>query len=228
MPRVLGYVFNPLSLFFCHCPSGELAAVVLEVNNTFGERHCLRDRGRRRRGTDRAAAWLRQGLLRLALHGPRHATYDFRLTSPGAHATTAILGRGADGAPIIAAAVSGARRAARPTATHRPRGLPRPSIADAESGRGDPLGGAEAAGQGRAAEAEAGPAGAWGDGGANRGRCAARRSGRLSTLAPSTTVLAGLCAGHPRTQVGPWIAPSAAAMFGVLASPGLTPGDDRK
>ena len=39
MPRVLGQVFNPLSLYFCHRPSGELAAILYEVNNTFGERH---------------------------------------------------------------------------------------------------------------------------------------------------------------------------------------------
>lgn len=39
MPRVLGYVFNPLSVFFCYRPSGELAAVLYEVSNTFGERH---------------------------------------------------------------------------------------------------------------------------------------------------------------------------------------------
>jgi DUF1365 family protein len=39
-PRVLGYVFNPVSLWFCHRRDGALRAVVCEVNNTFGERHC--------------------------------------------------------------------------------------------------------------------------------------------------------------------------------------------
>lgn len=39
MPRVLGKVFNPLSLYFCHHRSGALAAILYEVNNTFGERH---------------------------------------------------------------------------------------------------------------------------------------------------------------------------------------------
>lgn len=38
-PRVLGYVFNPVSFWFCHNASGELKAVLAEVNNTFGERH---------------------------------------------------------------------------------------------------------------------------------------------------------------------------------------------
>jgi DUF1365 family protein len=39
MPRVLGQAFNPLSLYFCHRRSGELAAILYEVNNTFGQRH---------------------------------------------------------------------------------------------------------------------------------------------------------------------------------------------
>ena len=38
-PRVLGYVFNPISLWFCHARDGRVTAVVCEVSNTFGERH---------------------------------------------------------------------------------------------------------------------------------------------------------------------------------------------
>ncbi len=38
-PRVLGYVFNPVSFWFCHRADGALRAIVCEVNNTFGERH---------------------------------------------------------------------------------------------------------------------------------------------------------------------------------------------
>jgi hypothetical protein len=39
-PRVLGYVFKPVSFWFCERADGSLAAIVVEVNNTFGERHC--------------------------------------------------------------------------------------------------------------------------------------------------------------------------------------------
>jgi DUF1365 family protein len=39
MPAVLGTVFNPLSVYFCHHADGRLAAVLYEVNNTFGQRH---------------------------------------------------------------------------------------------------------------------------------------------------------------------------------------------
>ncbi|MFS2006716.1 DUF1365 domain-containing protein [Duganella sp. CT11-25] len=40
MPRVLGYVFNPVSFWFCHRADGALRAIVADVRNTFGERHC--------------------------------------------------------------------------------------------------------------------------------------------------------------------------------------------
>jgi uncharacterized protein len=39
-PRVLGYVFKPVSFWYCLRRDQTLAAVVAEVNNTFGERHC--------------------------------------------------------------------------------------------------------------------------------------------------------------------------------------------
>ncbi|MCA0211975.1 MAG: DUF1365 domain-containing protein [Proteobacteria bacterium] len=42
-PRVLGYAFKPVSFWYCHraaAEGGGLRAIVVEVNNTFGERHC--------------------------------------------------------------------------------------------------------------------------------------------------------------------------------------------
>lgn len=38
-PRVLGYVFNPVSFWFCLNKNNELIAVLAEVNNTFKETH---------------------------------------------------------------------------------------------------------------------------------------------------------------------------------------------
>ncbi|HEY0934704.1 MAG TPA: DUF1365 family protein, partial [Trebonia sp.] len=37
--RVLGYVFNPLTVFWCHRADGTLACVIAEVHNTYGQRH---------------------------------------------------------------------------------------------------------------------------------------------------------------------------------------------
>jgi len=48
--RVLGYVFNPLTVYWCHRADGTLACVVAEVHNTYGQRHAYLlhtdDRGR--------------------------------------------------------------------------------------------------------------------------------------------------------------------------------------
>lgn len=38
-PRIFGYVFNPLSIYFCRNEQGETGVVIYEVGNTFGERH---------------------------------------------------------------------------------------------------------------------------------------------------------------------------------------------
>ena len=38
-PRLWGYAFNPLSIFFCYAPSGALRAILYEVRNTFGDKH---------------------------------------------------------------------------------------------------------------------------------------------------------------------------------------------
>jgi uncharacterized protein len=38
--RVLGHVVNPLTVYWCHRPDGQLECVVAEVHNTYRERHC--------------------------------------------------------------------------------------------------------------------------------------------------------------------------------------------
>ena len=38
-PRIFGYVFNPLSIFFVYDKSSKLIAILYEVKNTFGEQH---------------------------------------------------------------------------------------------------------------------------------------------------------------------------------------------
>ena len=39
MPRAFGYCFNPISVFWCFDRDGEQRAVVVEVHNTYGDRH---------------------------------------------------------------------------------------------------------------------------------------------------------------------------------------------
>lgn len=38
-PRLLGYVFNPLSVFYCYDEQGQLGAILYEVSNTFNQKH---------------------------------------------------------------------------------------------------------------------------------------------------------------------------------------------
>lgn len=40
MPRVLGYVFNPVTFYLCQGHDEALIAALCEVHNTFGEQHC--------------------------------------------------------------------------------------------------------------------------------------------------------------------------------------------
>jgi DUF1365 family protein len=81
MPRVLGHAFNPLSLYFCRRRDGTLAAIVHQVNNTFGERHSyvipVEDPG---------APVIVQACAKRFYVSPfmdMDLTYDFRIAPPG-------------------------------------------------------------------------------------------------------------------------------------------------
>jgi DUF1365 family protein len=39
MPRIFGYVFNPITVYYCYHRDGQMQAVLYEVSNTFGQRH---------------------------------------------------------------------------------------------------------------------------------------------------------------------------------------------
>ena len=87
--RVVGYVFNPISLFYCHDHRGGLAAVVVEVHNTFGERHLylLHQTG------DPGAAVARFQATKAMHVSPfigMDCTYDFRLAQLGAKLSVGI------------------------------------------------------------------------------------------------------------------------------------------
>jgi hypothetical protein len=108
MPRVLGYVFNPLSLYYCHRPDETLAAVALEVNNTFGERHVYLVEAGATAGGQLARRCEKTFFVSPFL--PVEMTYDFRLAAPAERAAIAITARTPDGAPILAAAFAARRR----------------------------------------------------------------------------------------------------------------------
>ena len=80
-PRVLGWVFNPLSLWYCERMDGAPVAVIAEVRNTFGERHCYLLKPQ-----DPAAGWpLCQRHAKDFHVSPfigMQAAYEFRLSRP--------------------------------------------------------------------------------------------------------------------------------------------------
>lgn len=80
-PRVLGWVFNPISLWYCEDRKGQPVAVIAEVRNTFGERHCYLLKPQ-----DPTAGWpLRQSHAKAFHVSPfidMQAGYEFRLARP--------------------------------------------------------------------------------------------------------------------------------------------------
>ncbi|MDN3516151.1 DUF1365 domain-containing protein [Aquisalimonas lutea] len=108
MPRVLGYGFNPLSLWYCYHADGSLRAVLCEVRNTFGERHgyLLHGQGRPMASPVRDQAGK---VFHVSPFFPVAGHYRFRLAPPGASFTTAV-GYHQGGRTRLAAVQQGRRR----------------------------------------------------------------------------------------------------------------------
>jgi DUF1365 family protein len=82
MPRVLGFVFNPISLYFAQGADDQLKAIVYEVNNTFGDRHSyvlpvLNSEPRIRQKSEKH--------LHVSPFMDMNMAYDFDLTPPEAN-----------------------------------------------------------------------------------------------------------------------------------------------
>lgn len=106
MPRILGYGFNPLSVYFCYRQDGELGAVIYEVHNTFGERHsyAIACEGQTNGTIEQRCAkeFYVSPFLGMDM------SYEFRIRAPGAQVQIAIRGN-EDGQTVIAANLSGTR-----------------------------------------------------------------------------------------------------------------------
>ncbi|MCH9758241.1 MAG: DUF1365 domain-containing protein [Proteobacteria bacterium] len=80
MPRVLGYVFNPISIWLCLDKESNLRAVLCEVNNTFGETHsylCAHEAGRIINNEDWITA---KKLFHVSPFLKREGSYKFRFS----------------------------------------------------------------------------------------------------------------------------------------------------
>jgi len=105
-PRLFGYVFNPLSVFFCYDVEDRLRAVLYEVKNTFGDQHTYLIEISPQRNTDplehRAAK-----RFHVSPFLPLDGEYRFRLLPPGEKIGILIHQHGASGALQLIASQSG-------------------------------------------------------------------------------------------------------------------------
>lgn len=99
MPRILGLVFNPLSIFFCYGRDGGLAAILYEVNNTFGQRHSYLFPVASHAGELRHHCAKR---FYVSPFMPMAITYRFRLAEPGERLAVHITAEDATGEVLIA------------------------------------------------------------------------------------------------------------------------------
>jgi DUF1365 family protein len=89
MPRVLGYVFNPVSFWFCHDRGGALRVVLVEVNNTFGEHHNYLVHHPDLRPIKRGDVMVARKRFHVSPFFPVRGEYRFRFDGRGvAHAAT--------------------------------------------------------------------------------------------------------------------------------------------
>lgn len=107
MPRVLGFVFNPISVYFCHRPDGAPAAMLYEVNNTFGQRHAYLIPVAA--GDEGAIVQSCAKALHVSPFMDMDMRYRFETAPPSETATLSIDGHDGEG-PLIATSFLGRRR----------------------------------------------------------------------------------------------------------------------
>jgi DUF1365 family protein len=104
-PRTLGYVFNPISVFWSYDANEMQSAVVAEVHNTFGERHLYLlqpdEHGRSRVNKE----------MYVSPFYPVDGYYDIRVSEPGSSVSVTVTLRRGDDPPFVAT-LRGERRAA--------------------------------------------------------------------------------------------------------------------
>jgi DUF1365 family protein len=109
-PRLLGYTFNPLSVYFCHRADGTLAVLIYEVRNTFGDMHAY---VLPVKPGQVSIAGIRQHHDKLFYVSPfidMAMRYHFRVSPPADSVRLRILETDRGG-PLLAATFNGRRRA---------------------------------------------------------------------------------------------------------------------
>jgi hypothetical protein len=109
LPRILGFTFNPIAIWYCAHRDGTLRAIIAEVRNTFGEKHCY---------------LLASGGRPMTYEGPHEkekcfhvspfmdlvGRYAFRFNQPG-ETLRVLIHETREGVPLLDATLAGERRA---------------------------------------------------------------------------------------------------------------------
>jgi DUF1365 family protein len=109
-PRLLGYTFNPLSVYFCYGADRALALVIYEVRNTFGDIHAYALPVNPDEADDAGIRQQQDKLFYVSPFVEMAMRYHFRISPPGDSVKLRILESDRDG-PLLAATFNGRRRA---------------------------------------------------------------------------------------------------------------------
>lgn len=104
-PRILGYGFDPLTVWYCHDQTGALVGVIHEVRNTFGERHIYVAPAGSDHSPIRHSA---PKMLHVSPFFDVDGRYDFTLMPPGRSVST-VIDYSDDEGPLLTASFSGTR-----------------------------------------------------------------------------------------------------------------------
>jgi DUF1365 family protein len=108
-PRLFGYAFNPLSVYFCYRASGELALLIYEVRNTFGEIHPYVLPVKSGEISDAGVRQRQDKLFYVSPFVGMAMRYHFRIRPPAERVQLRILESDRHG-PLLAATFNGSRR----------------------------------------------------------------------------------------------------------------------
>ena len=106
-PRLLGYAFNPLSIFYCYDEHDRLAAILYEVSNTFNQKHSYLIPVADRTGTRADQSCYKTFYVSPFIS--MQTRYHFRMQSPGHRVAVRIRQTDTDG-PLLYASFVGQRR----------------------------------------------------------------------------------------------------------------------
>jgi uncharacterized protein len=108
-PRLLGFTFNPLSVYFCHRAGGELALVIYEVRNTLGDIHAYVLPVKPGEISDAGFRQEQEKLFYVSPFIEMATRYHFRVSPPQERVKLRILETDREG-PLLAATFMGRRR----------------------------------------------------------------------------------------------------------------------